>query len=75
MDEGEYRQPTDKPLTLVSYEADRILGVTAYIEPLAVGDTRPEMLLYVSLDGYVSVPLQETYDRAFAAPSTLGRCA
>ncbi|MCX7422659.1 MAG: DUF4058 family protein [Planctomycetia bacterium] len=67
MDESEYQQPTDKPLTLVSYEADRILGVTAYIEPLAVGDTLPEMPLYVSLDGYVSVPLQETYDRAFAA--------
>lgn len=67
MGEGEYRQPSDKPLTLASYEADRILGVTAYIEPIAVGDPLPEMPLYVSLDGYVSVPLQETYDRAFAA--------
>ena len=67
MEGGDYRQPTDKPLTLVSYEADEILGVTAYIEPIAVGDPLPEMPLYVSLDGYVSVPLQETYDRAFAA--------
>ena len=67
MEEADYHQPTDKPLTLVSYEADRILGVTAYIEPIAVGDPLPEMPLYVSDDGYVSVPLQETYDRAFAA--------
>lgn len=67
MDEGEYRQPSDKLLTLASYEADRILGVAAYIEPITVGDPLPEMPLYVSLDGYVSVPLQETYDRAFAA--------
>ncbi len=67
MQAGDYRQPTDKPLTLVSYEADKLLGVTAYIEPIAVGDPLPEMPLYVSLDGYVSVPLQETYDRAFAA--------
>ncbi len=42
-------------------------GVTAYIEPVAVGDSLPEMPLYVATDGYVLVPLQPTYDRAFAA--------
>ncbi len=63
----EYHQPADKPLTLVAYEAKIDSGVTAYIEPIAVGDPLIDMPLYVSTDGYVSVPLQETYDRAFAA--------
>ncbi|MFM9965687.1 MAG: DUF4058 family protein [Planctomycetaceae bacterium] len=67
INEDEYRQPEDKPLTLVGYESNVIAGVTAYIEPIAVGDSLPEMPLYVATDGYVSVPLQPTYDRAFAA--------
>lgn len=67
INEDEYRQPEDKPLTLVGYESDVIAGVTAYIEPIAVGDPLPEMPLYVATDGYVLLPLQPTYDRAFAA--------
>ena len=66
-DDDEYHPPADKPLTLVAYESKSFAGVTAYIEPIAVGDPLPEMPLYVSTEGYVSVPLQETYDRAFAA--------
>ena len=65
--DDDYRQPQDQPLTLVAYEAKPFGGVTAYIEPIAIGDSLPEMPLYVSADGYVSVPLQATYDRAFAA--------
>lgn len=56
-----------KPLTLVAYQSRLFVGVTAYIEPIAIGDPLREMPLYVSREGYVSVPLQETYDRAFAA--------
>ncbi len=65
--DDEYHQPVDKPLTLVAYESKIFSGVTAYIEPIAVGDPLTDMPLYVSADGYVSIPLQETYDRAFAA--------
>ena len=66
-DADDYRQPVDQPLTLASYESNPVAGVTAYLEPLAVGDPLPEMPLYVSTEGYVLVPLQDTYDRAFAA--------
>ena len=67
INDDDYRQPEDKPLTLVGYESDMFAGVTAYIEPVSVGDSLPEMPLYVATDGYVLVPLQPTYDRAFAA--------
>lgn len=63
----DYHQPAGKPLTLVAYQARLYVGVTAYVEPIAIGDSLREMPLYVHNEGYVSVPLQETYDRAFAA--------
>lgn len=63
----DYQQPADKPLTLVAYQARLYAGVTAYVEPIAIGDSLREMPLYVHNEGYVSVPLQETYARAFAA--------
>jgi len=63
----DYHQPADKPLTLVAYQARLYAGVTAYVEPIAIGDSLREMPLYVHNEGYVSVPLQKTYDRAFAA--------
>jgi hypothetical protein len=67
INDDDYRRPEDKPLTLVGYESKMSAGVTAYIEPAAIGDSLPEMPLYVATDGYVLVPLQPTYDRAFAA--------
>ena len=63
----DYHQPADKPLTLVAYQSRLYAGVTAYVEPIAIGDSLREMPLYVHNEGYVSVPLHETYDRAFAA--------
>ncbi len=67
INDDDYRQPKDKPLTFVGYKADNFAGVTAFIEPVGVGDSLPEMPLYVATDGYILVPLQPTYDRAFAA--------
>ncbi len=55
----------DKPLTLAAYES--ALSVRAYVEPLAVGDELPDMPLYLEPNGYVLVPLEATYRRAFAA--------
>ena len=63
----DYHQPADKPLTLDAYQSRLDAGVTAYVEPVAIGDLLREMPLYVTAEGYVSVPLLETYDRAFAA--------
>jgi hypothetical protein len=56
--------PAAKPLTLVAYECD--LTTRAYIEPIAVGDALPDMPLFVESKGYVTVPLESTYQTAFA---------
>jgi hypothetical protein len=65
VDEAEFTQPTGKNLTLAAYESD--LVVKAYVESVAVGDTLPAMPLILEPDAAVSLPLEETYARAFAA--------
>jgi hypothetical protein len=62
--EDSFQLPPDKPLTLVAYEC----GPTtrAYIEPVAVGDVLPEMPLFLELNGCVKVPLESTYQTAYA---------
>ena len=59
----EYLRPTDKPLTLASYESGA--GVRAFIEPVGVGDALIDMPLYLQPGRYVAVPLEETYRLAF----------
>ena len=61
--DAEYRLPPDKPLTLVAYESDEV--TRAYVEPFAVGDTLPDMPLFLEPDGCVMVPLEATYTTAF----------
>lgn len=56
--------PADKPLTLVTYECG--LTTRAYIEPVAVGDALPDMALFLAADVWVKVPLEATYQTAFA---------
>lgn len=51
--------PLGKNRTFVAYQA--VNGYTAYIEPLAVGDTLPEMPLFIAPDAHVLVPLEATY--------------
>lgn len=64
--EGEaFQLPAEKPLTLVSYECDS--AVRAYIETIAVGDTLPNMALFLEPNGCVRVPLEATYQTAFDA--------
>ncbi|HMC66430.1 MAG TPA: DUF4058 family protein [Gemmataceae bacterium] len=55
----------DKPLTLVAYES--ALVVRAFVETVAVGDVFPDMPLILEPGAAVSVPLEETYQRAYAA--------
>ena len=59
-EDAPYDPPADKPLTLVSYRAGYD-GLTAYIEPIAVGDTMPDMALFLDRDTFVKVPLESTY--------------
>lgn len=59
-----FELPADKRLTLVSYECDLI--TRAYIEPASVGDVLPEMALFLEPNRCVMVPLERTYQTAFA---------
>src|SRR5207244_2939651 len=54
-----FERPGSKPLTLVSYEAAPPL--TAYIEPVAVGDKMRSMPLFLGPGEHVLVPLESTY--------------
>ena len=59
LDDEEFELPPDKPLTLVSYDANT--EITAYIEPVSVGDTLPDMPLFLRPDIYIPTPLEKTY--------------
>jgi hypothetical protein len=59
-----YTRPEDSPLTLVAYSAGPVK--IAYIEPLAVGQPLPAMPLFLTPDGYIEVPLEATYQAAYA---------
>ena len=58
-----FEPPEDKPLTLVAYECG--LTTRAYIEPWLLVTSLPEMPLFLERDGYVTVPLEATYQTAF----------
>jgi hypothetical protein len=60
-----FTPPGDKPVTLVSYESAQV--VKAYIEPVAVGDVLPSMPLFLEPGAHILVPLEATYNAAFAA--------
>jgi hypothetical protein len=64
VEDGEFKLPLDKPLTLVAYECD--LTTRAYIEPIAVGDALPSMPLFLEPHGCIRVPLEATYQTAYA---------
>lgn len=60
-----FHPPEDKPLTLAAYEAG--LSVTAYVEPIAVGDSLPDMPLFLEPGCHIRLPLNTTYEAAFDA--------
>jgi hypothetical protein len=63
--EDPFYLPPDKPLTLVAYAAGE--RKCAYIEPVAVGDVLPDMPLFLKPDFYVPLPLEASYQAAWAA--------
>ena len=65
LEAGRYDPPPDKPLTLAAYRSAG--GVTAYVEPVAVGQELPQMPLFLDPDHYVNVPLEPTYRAAYEA--------
>ncbi|MEX2212656.1 MAG: DUF4058 family protein [Phycisphaeraceae bacterium] len=60
---GAFQLPADKLLTVASYRAWE--GVKCFVEPIAVGQKLPSMPLFLDVDHYVDVPLEETYERAW----------
>jgi hypothetical protein len=60
----EYTPPPGKSLTLASYEAGN--AVRAYIVHTAVGDVLTDMPLFLEPGKAVTVPLETTYNAAFA---------
>jgi hypothetical protein len=60
-----FRLPADRPLCATGYRSD-VDGVKAYIQPFAAGGPVPPVPLYLAPDLYVTLPLEETYQTAFA---------
>jgi hypothetical protein len=58
--EEHFALPPGRPLTLASYSAGALK--IACVEPVAVGDSLPEMPLFIAPERYVSAPLEVTYD-------------
>ncbi len=61
----DHTAPADKPLAAVSYETG--LTVRAYVMHFAVGEALPEMPLFLEPEKAIQVPLEATYQAAFAA--------
>ncbi len=57
-------EDAEKPLTVAAYDAGADL--TAYDEPLAVGDALPEARLFLQPGIYVPTPLEATYQRSWS---------
>ena len=60
-----FELPPDKPLTLAAYLSD--LPMTAFVEPVTVGDAMPDMPAYLDVDSFVPVPLESTYQATWAS--------
>jgi hypothetical protein len=58
-----WRAMPDRPLTLASYCAR--VPITAYVEPISVGRTLPEMPLFLTPDHSIYIPLEQTYMAAW----------
>jgi hypothetical protein len=70
-EEEEFVFPKGKDRILVSYEMGS-LERSAFVEPVAVGDTLPDMALFLAPGLHVYVPLESTYLAAWnASPEAL----
>lgn len=59
-----FELPADKRMTLAAYDAGPVKQ--AFVEPVAVGDMLPEMPLFLAPGGHIPVPLEPTYQAAWA---------
>ncbi len=59
----EFELPPDQDRVFVSYESDGVH--TAHIETLGLGDSLPDMPLFIAPGAHVLIPLEETYRNAW----------
>jgi hypothetical protein len=50
--------------SIASYDAGNEL--TAYVDPVAVGDTLPDVPLFLAPGWYINIPLEATYERSWS---------
>jgi hypothetical protein len=62
--EEPFELPPDKPLTAAAYAASP--PITAYVEPMAVGDRLPSPPIFLEWGVYVSAPLEATYQATWS---------
>jgi hypothetical protein len=65
IEEEDFAFPAGKDRILVSYESSTVR--TAFIEPVAAGDSMPDMPLFLAADAHILVPLEETYEATWNA--------
>ncbi|HUG66676.1 MAG TPA: DUF4058 family protein [Pirellulaceae bacterium] len=58
-----YEPPADKPLTVAAYKAQELM--TAYVEPVGVGDSLPSLSIFLDARMYVPAPLEATYQETW----------
>jgi len=63
--EEDFELPPDKPLVLAAYDTGP--EVVAYVDLVAVGDTLPEMPLFLEPGFYIPAPLEATYQTTWDA--------
>jgi len=61
--EKPFTPPPGKPLTLAAYCSGE--EITAFVDPIAVGDVLPDKPLFLTTERYVDVPLEATYVAAW----------
>jgi hypothetical protein len=64
-DREDYHLPAGEPLTLASYRWDD-QGPESFVEPVALGQSLIDMPLFLNSERYVNVPLETTYQAAYA---------
>lgn len=69
--ESDFVLPPDRPLSVAAYIGGP--SPEMFIEPTAVGAQLPEMPLFLTSDGYVSVALEATYQSAWEAVPSFWR--
>jgi hypothetical protein len=71
LNDSDFALPPDRRLTFASYIGGPC--PEAFVEPVAVGGTLPDMPLFLRADRYVPAPLEATYQRAWEAVPKIWR--